>query len=113
MSTRVWEQSYPPGVRWDAPLPEPVAIESLLETAAQRWPQRIALDLLCRPEKERIVDVERLVEKREQAAERQQRQHGNRSERRCAGAQLLPRCNGGGVRYEALAGFHRLGLEHR
>jgi len=48
VSTRVWEQSYPPGVRWDAPLPPPIAIETLLETAAQKWPQRIALDFYDR-----------------------------------------------------------------
>ncbi len=30
----VWEKSYPQGVRWDAPLPPAVPLESLLETAA-------------------------------------------------------------------------------
>ncbi|MGO9699746.1 MAG: long-chain-fatty-acid--CoA ligase [Xanthobacteraceae bacterium] len=44
----VWEKSYPPGVSWDAPLPPPVALESLLETAASKWPERIAIDFYDR-----------------------------------------------------------------
>ena len=36
----IWEKSYPQGVSWDAPLPPPVPIESLLETAASKWPRR-------------------------------------------------------------------------
>ncbi len=44
----VWEKSYPPGVSWDAPLPPAVPLESLLETAASKWPQRIALDFYDR-----------------------------------------------------------------
>ena len=43
-----WEKSYPPGVIWDAPLPPPVALESLLETAATRWPDRVVLDFYDR-----------------------------------------------------------------
>ena len=43
-----WEKSYPSGVVWDAPLPPPVPLESLLETAATRWPDRIALDFYDR-----------------------------------------------------------------
>jgi long-chain acyl-CoA synthetase len=44
----VWEKSYPPGVSWDAPLPAPVALESLLETAAAKWPDRVAIDFYDR-----------------------------------------------------------------
>jgi len=48
MSAHVWDKSYPPGVRWDAPLPAAVPVESLLETAAAKWPERIALDFYDR-----------------------------------------------------------------
>jgi long-chain acyl-CoA synthetase len=44
----VWEKSYPPGVSWDAPLPEPVALDGLLEAAAAKWPDRVALDFYDR-----------------------------------------------------------------
>jgi long-chain acyl-CoA synthetase len=44
----IWEKSYPQGVSWDAPLPPPVPLESLLETAASKWPDRIALDFYDR-----------------------------------------------------------------
>ena len=44
----LWEKSYPPGVSWDAPLPPPVPLESLLETAASKWPERIAIDFYDR-----------------------------------------------------------------
>ena len=44
----VWEKSYPSGVRWDTPLPPAVRLESLLETAATRWPDRIAIDFYDR-----------------------------------------------------------------
>ena len=44
----VWEKSYPSGVRWDTPLPPAVPLESLLETAATRWPDRIAIDFYDR-----------------------------------------------------------------
>jgi hypothetical protein len=44
----IWEKSYPQGVSWDAPLPPPVPLESLLETVAGKWPQRIALDFYDR-----------------------------------------------------------------
>ena len=43
-----WEQSYPPGIVWDAALPPPIALESLLESAAARWPDRVALDFYDR-----------------------------------------------------------------
>ena len=44
----VWEKSYPPGLFWDAPLPAPVPLESLLEIAAQKWPDRPAIDFYDR-----------------------------------------------------------------
>jgi long-chain acyl-CoA synthetase len=44
----VWEKSYPQNVSWDAPLPPPVALESLLETAATKWPGRTAIDFYDR-----------------------------------------------------------------
>src|ERR1700694_5352288 len=48
MPHHVWEKLYPPGVAWDAPLPPPVPIESILETAAAQWPDRIAIDFYDR-----------------------------------------------------------------
>lgn len=39
-----WEKSYPAGVSWSAPLPKPMAIEKLLEHAAERWGSRVACD---------------------------------------------------------------------
>ena len=44
----VWEKSYPPGVRWDTPLPPAVPLESLLESAATKWPDRTAIDFYDR-----------------------------------------------------------------
>jgi long-chain acyl-CoA synthetase len=44
----VWEKSYPQNVSWDTPLPPPVALESLLETAATKWPNRTAIDFYDR-----------------------------------------------------------------
>ena len=44
----VWEKSYPPGVRWDTPLPPAAPLESLLETAAISWSDRIAIDFYDR-----------------------------------------------------------------
>ena len=44
----VWEKSYPSGVHWDCPLPPAVPLESLLETAATTWPDRIAVDFYDR-----------------------------------------------------------------
>ena len=44
----VWEKSYPSGVHWDCPLPPAVPLESLLETAPTRWPDRIAVDFYDR-----------------------------------------------------------------
>ena len=44
----VWEKSYPSAVRWDTPLPPAVPLESLLESAANKWPDRIAIDFYDR-----------------------------------------------------------------
>ena len=45
---QVWEKSYPPGVRWDTPLPPAVPLESLLETTSTKWPDRTAIDFCDR-----------------------------------------------------------------
>ena len=44
MTAHLWEKSYPPGVSWGAPMPPPVAIESILDKAAANWPARVAID---------------------------------------------------------------------
>jgi long-chain acyl-CoA synthetase len=44
----IWEKSYSQGVSWDVALPPPVALESLLEKAAAKWPDRIAIDFYDR-----------------------------------------------------------------
>ena len=44
----IWERSYPPGVSWGDPLPAAVAIESLLETAAETWQDKAAIDFYDR-----------------------------------------------------------------
>jgi long-chain acyl-CoA synthetase len=44
----VWEKSYPSAVRWDTPLPPAVPLESLLESAATKWPDRTAIDFYDR-----------------------------------------------------------------
>ena len=44
----IWEKSYSQGVSWDVALPPPVALESLLETAATKWPGRTAIDFYDR-----------------------------------------------------------------
>jgi long-chain acyl-CoA synthetase len=44
----LWQKSYPPGVSWDEPLPPPVPLESMLETAAAEWPDKVALDFYDR-----------------------------------------------------------------
>jgi len=46
--TQFWEKSYQHGVVWDAPLPPPLPLESLLEQAASQWPERVALDFYDR-----------------------------------------------------------------
>jgi long-chain acyl-CoA synthetase len=44
----LWEKSYPPGISWGEPLPAAVPVESFLETAAQRWGERTAIDFYDR-----------------------------------------------------------------
>jgi long-chain acyl-CoA synthetase len=47
MHDKPWIKSYPPGVRWDLPLPcRPV--QHLLDDAAAKWPDRIALNFMGR-----------------------------------------------------------------
>ena len=47
MSTQPWTNSYPKGVRWDAPI-ETGPVQSILEQAARTWPQGAALDFMGR-----------------------------------------------------------------
>src|SRR5215813_8602708 len=44
MGDQVWEKSYPAGMSWGDPLPPPAPVESLLERAAARWPERVGCD---------------------------------------------------------------------
>ena len=44
MGGQSWEKSYPEGVSWATPLPPPEPVESLLERAAERWPDQVAID---------------------------------------------------------------------
>src|SRR5579885_609797 len=48
MTSEIWEKSYPEGVSWRAPLPPPSPVESLLEHAAERWPDQTAIDFYDR-----------------------------------------------------------------
>jgi long-chain acyl-CoA synthetase len=48
MAAHIWEKSYPPGVSWGAPLPPPVALDAMLERAAEKWPDKIAIDFYDR-----------------------------------------------------------------
>jgi len=48
MTGHVWEKSYPPGVSWDPPMPRPVAIETILDKAADIWPAKVAIDFYDR-----------------------------------------------------------------
>jgi long-chain acyl-CoA synthetase len=45
---QLWEKSYPEGISWGEKLPEPVPIESLLETAAAQWGDKTAIDFYDR-----------------------------------------------------------------
>lgn len=47
MNEHPWIRSYPPGVRWDAPLPI-MPVQQLLDDAAARWPEHVALDFMGR-----------------------------------------------------------------
>ena len=42
-----WIAAYPPGVRWDTPLP-PRRLHEMLDEAVQRWPEHHALDFMGR-----------------------------------------------------------------
>lgn len=44
MGSQIWERSYPVGVSWSEPLPAPLPVEALLERAAERWPDQVAID---------------------------------------------------------------------
>ena len=49
MTTKyLWEKSYSPGIHWDFPLPAPQPVQSLLESAAQQWPDKVGLDFYDR-----------------------------------------------------------------
>jgi long-chain acyl-CoA synthetase len=48
MAIEIWERSYPEGVSWSAPLPAPIPVEALLDRAADRWPDQIAIDFYDR-----------------------------------------------------------------
>ena len=47
MNAHPWLKSYPPGVRWDAPI-EPAPLESVLERSARRFADRPALQFMDR-----------------------------------------------------------------
>ncbi len=47
MSERPWIKSYPPGVRWDAPL-ETSAVQEILTRSARKWPDLAALEFMGR-----------------------------------------------------------------
>ena len=47
MSEHPWIKSYPPGVRWDAPIPIG-PVQGVLDTAAATWPDHPALDFMGR-----------------------------------------------------------------
>ncbi len=47
MNARPWVKSYPPGVRWDAPI-EPALLQSVLETSAARFAGHAALQFMDR-----------------------------------------------------------------
>ena len=48
MTGHAWEKSYPPGVSWNPPMPAPVAIETILDKAAELWPAKVAIDFYDR-----------------------------------------------------------------
>jgi long-chain acyl-CoA synthetase len=48
MAGQIWEKSYPAGVSWSAPLPAPMPVEALLERAAERWADQVAIDFYDR-----------------------------------------------------------------
>src|SRR5712671_1315153 len=44
----VWEKSYTPGISWDFPLSPPKPVPSILQSAAERWPDQVGLDFYDR-----------------------------------------------------------------
>jgi long-chain acyl-CoA synthetase len=48
MQQHVWEKSYPPGLSWGEPLPEATPLEDYLFAAADKWPDRPAIDFYGR-----------------------------------------------------------------
>lgn len=51
-----WVKSYPPGVRWDAPL-VPAPVQSILEDSAKRWPDKPAVEFMGKRISYRELDV--------------------------------------------------------
>ena len=45
MSEHPWIKSYPPGVRWDAPIAVG-AVHQLLDDTARKWPDKFAIDFM-------------------------------------------------------------------
>src|SRR5919202_797923 len=45
MDAKPWTKSYPPGVRWDAPLAI-APVHTILEESAARWPDKPALEFM-------------------------------------------------------------------
>src|SRR5882724_3329229 len=44
----VWEKSYTSGISWDFPLPAPQPVQSILQNAAAKWPDKLGLDFYDR-----------------------------------------------------------------
>jgi long-chain acyl-CoA synthetase len=69
MLRHVWETTYPLGVSWRDPLPPPVPVESFLESAAEKWPDQVAIDFYDRTLTFReVLDLSRRVAAGLQAA---------------------------------------------
>ena len=60
MSSYFWEQSYPPGVRWEVEIPAK-PLYALIDEAAKRWPKQLFLDFLDK--KLSYADVHDLVDR--------------------------------------------------
>ena len=67
MSDRPWIHSYPPGVRWDTPIPAG-AVHQVLDDAADRWPTHYALDFMGR--RTRYGELQSLVNRAAQGFQR-------------------------------------------
>jgi long-chain acyl-CoA synthetase len=55
MTGQPWITSYPPGVRWDAPIPV-MPVQQILEDAAATWPDHPAIDFMGRKISYRELD---------------------------------------------------------